>query len=262
LHSPDSANVMTREQSKNSTRRPRHGKQHQTTPTSHLNNDVYVMPSSTTAPAVSTFFMHRKNLGKHQRPKSAQPKQRTTDKSRPGSPTGKDEYHRRQMAIRFNDGPVNTTNQKIQAKRRIKMKSTKRSQSAGSRRKPTKSRFGQSGGSKRVVYTGSHDMRKLHKKFQKDVAYNTMPWNEQSPTAAAATAASRDRQDHVKNVTAHMRRQEGVAQTGELAPLFDQYLVSPGGQFYYRKQKSSGKKKKKTEDGYHEIDLHAAYLKM
>jgi hypothetical protein len=39
-------------------------------------------------------------------------------------------------------------------------------------------------------------------------------------------------------------------------------LVSPGGQFYYRKQKSSGKKKKKTEDGYHEIDLHAAYLKM
>ena len=261
---------MTREQSKNSTRRSRHGKQHQTTPTSHLNNDVYVMPPTTTAPAVSTFFMHRKNLGKHQRPKSAQPKQRTTavaapikNKDRPGSPTGKDEYHRRQMAIRFNDGPVNTTNQKIQAKHRIKMRSTKRSQSAGPRRKPTKSRFGQSGGSKRVVYTGSHDMNKLQKKFQRDVAYNTMPWNEQSPTAT--TAASRDRKDHVKNVTAKMRRQEGVAQTGELAPLFDQYLVSPGGQFYYRKQHKSGKKKKKkkkTNDGYHEIDLHGAYLKM
>ena len=85
-----------------------------------------------------------------------------------------------------------------------------------------------------VVYTGGDDVSNLQKKFQADVAYHTLPWNQQSDTSAFAQ--SKKSSPHQKPQAKDWLLRSASSPT-QLAPLFDQWLVGPAGEQYKRQGK-------------------------
>ena len=92
------------------------------------------------------------------------------------------------------------------------------------------------------LYTGNDDIKSLRSRFQQEVAYSTMPWTPQS-----STSTNKNRKKN-ENFLLHQTRQQNPNRiiTGspildrssnspqQLAPLFDQWLISPGGEKYKR----------------------------
>lgn len=147
-----------------------------------------------TTPSVNKYFMNRQNMGKSLR-SSLRPKS-----AQP----------RRQRKFKR----TTTTISPIKKKKRI--------QSASAKRK----------GRKKMIYTGSEDMKNLQRRFQKDIIYNTMPWMSQSETSIHSNKSKQN--DYAKKISNDYAISSSKKQIIEIKPIFDQWLIGPGGKKYLR----------------------------